>query len=80
MVMGMTNQQAKGLAAEWRHMGTKRVIAFGAGLSMSLAIELPASPTQRKPFFDYENEHHYDFRKPRAKDVGQKWLIIAMHP
>ncbi len=79
MVMGMTNSQAKALAAEWRRMGAKRVIAFGAELSMSLAVELPTNPAGRKAFFDYEHEHHYDFRKPPARDVGQKWLIIAMH-
>jgi hypothetical protein len=80
MVMGMSNSQAKALAAKLKQMGAKRVVAFGASLTMSLGIELPANPAQRKALFDWEHEHHYDFRKPLAKDVGQKWLLVMLKP
>ena len=80
MVMGMSNSQAKALAANLKRMGAKRVVAFGAAMSMSLGVELPADPKQRKALFDWEREHHHDWRKPPPKDVGQKWLLVMMKP
>lgn len=78
MVMGMTENQALNLADGWYRMGAKRVIAFGGGMSMSLAIGLPDDSAGRKKFFDWEHEHHNDFTKPPSKDVGQKWLLVRM--
>ncbi|HEX8523885.1 MAG TPA: hypothetical protein VF669_16645 [Tepidisphaeraceae bacterium] len=80
MVLGMSESQAKALAANWRHMGAKRVVAFGASVTMSLGIELPANPQQRKQLFDWENQHHHDWRKPPAKDIGQRWILVMMKP
>ncbi len=80
MIMGMSHKQAKALAEKWRGMGAKRVVAFGASMSVALAMELPAGAKQRKELFDWEREHHYDFRKPIPKDIGQRWLLVAMKP
>jgi hypothetical protein len=80
MVMGMSNSQAKALSAKLKQMGAKRVVAFGASLTMSLGVELPAAPEKRKTLFDWEHEHHWDFRKPPAKDVGQKWILVMLKP
>jgi len=80
MVMGMSNNQAKALSAKLKQMGAKRVVAFGASMTLSLGVELPSAPAPRKALFDWEREHHYDFRKPPPKDVGQKWLLVMLKP
>jgi hypothetical protein len=80
MVMGMSNKQALALGEKWRALGAKRVVAFGASMTVALAVELPAGAKQRAEFFDWENQHHYDFRKPPAKDVGQRWLLMPLKP
>jgi hypothetical protein len=70
--------QAIAKADEWQAMGAKQVLAFGAMMTRSLAIELPADPQQRKALFDFENKfadkHHY----PGAKDEGQKYLLLNL--
>jgi len=80
MVLGMSNSQAKALAANLKQMGAKRVVAFGASVTLSLGVELPDGAQQRKALFDWERQHHYDWRKPPPKDVGQKWLLVMMKP
>jgi hypothetical protein len=80
MILWMSPKQARGLAEKWKSMGAKQVVAFGASMSVALAIELPAGAKQRKDLFEWENQHHYDFRKPVAKDIGQRWLLVALKP
>jgi hypothetical protein len=80
MVMGMSNSQAKALAANLKQLGAKRVVAFGASMTMSLGVELPSSAPQRKALFDWERDHHFDFTKPLPKDVGQRWLLVMLKP
>ena len=78
MVLGMSHTQAQGLADSWKQRGAKRVIGFGAGVTLSLGVELPDKPEQRKYFFEWANEHR-DWSKPPVKDIGQKWLLMHMH-
>jgi DNA-directed RNA polymerase subunit RPC12/RpoP len=70
--------QAIAKADQWQAMGAKQVLAFGALMTRSLAIELPDDPQQRKALFDFENkfalQHHY----PPAKDEGQKYLLLNL--
>ena len=54
-------------------------MAFGAGISTTLAIELPTDPKQRKEIFDWQEKWHKEMFVAPEKDVGQTWIMIQMH-
>ena len=60
-------------------MGAKRVMAFGAGVSTTLAIELPDDPAKRKQMLDWANKWNSELGYNPEKDIGQKWVVLAMH-
>jgi hypothetical protein len=71
--------QAIAKADQWQQMGAKQVLAFGAMMTRSLAIELPDDPQQRKALFDFENKFAEQHRYPPAKDQGQKYLLLNLN-
>jgi len=78
MVMGMSREKAAGLSKKLYDMGAKQVLAFGAGMTGSLAIELPEDPTKRKTLFEWQKRWHEEMLVKPAEDVGQKYLLIKM--
>jgi hypothetical protein len=78
MVMGQATNQALNRAQQWYGMGAKKVFAFGGGMTMSLGIELPDDPAQRKQLFDWQANWHSEMFEKVQTDVGQKYLLIKM--
>ncbi|HZZ42931.1 MAG TPA: hypothetical protein VFE58_08325 [Tepidisphaeraceae bacterium] len=78
MLSGMNDNQAKYHIDEWYKMGATKVYAFGGGLSLSVALELPANPAQRKTLFDWVNQWHQGSHTPPMTDVGQKYLLVRL--
>ncbi|MGD0460958.1 MAG: hypothetical protein ABSB74_00575 [Tepidisphaeraceae bacterium] len=70
--------QALGQADRWQHQGAKRVLAFGARLSMIVVIELPDDPAGRKQIFDWQADWHSRHMQKVWTDVGQKYLMIRL--
>jgi hypothetical protein len=79
LVMGMTDQQALGVAEQLYEMGAVRVLAFGEVMTASLAVELPdAPPESRTRLLDWYNRNYRRPDDPLA-DKGQLYLLIPMH-
>jgi hypothetical protein len=78
MVMGMTIQQADGLADRLYNMGAVKVYAFGGVVTASLAVELPQDPDKRRELVDWQTRWHTDMFEPPQKDEGQQYLLIKM--
>jgi hypothetical protein len=73
-----SESQALGQADRWQQQGAKRVLAFGARLSMLVVIELPDDPAQRKQLFDWQADWHGRHMQKIWTDVGQKYLMIRL--
>ena len=72
--------QAIAKADELQSLGAVKVLAFGSVMSLALAIELPADPAKRAALFKWESRFAVDhFYKP-DKDVGQRYLLLRLHP
>ena len=73
----MARQQAEALADRLFGMGAATVYAFGGGMTMPVAVELPDDPAKRTVPIDwYRNP--YDEDAPAAektRDVGQRYLL-----
>jgi DNA-directed RNA polymerase subunit RPC12/RpoP len=78
MVMGMTVQQADGLADRLYNMGAVKVYAFGGVVTASLAIELPTDADKRKELIEWQKRWHTDMNETPQTDVGQQFLLIKM--
>jgi hypothetical protein len=79
MLGGMTRSQAEYKIDQWYKMGATKVIAFGNGMSLTVALELPSDPAKRKELFAWEKKWHTDMDRKPAVDVGQKYLLIRLH-
>jgi hypothetical protein len=78
-ILGPWNEsQALAQADHWQQQGAKRVLAFGARLSMVVVIELPDDPAQRKQIFDWQADWHARHNQKVWTDVGQKYLMIRL--
>jgi hypothetical protein len=73
-----TESQALGQADRWQQQGAKRVLAFGARLSLIVVIELPDDPISRKQIFDWQANWHGQHMQKVWTDVGQKYLMIRL--
>jgi len=73
-----SESQALAQADRWHEQGAKRVLAFGARLSMVVVIELPDDPAQRKQIFDWQADWHGRHDQKVWTDVGQKYLMIRL--
>jgi len=74
-----SKKQALNNVDEVYKLGAKRVIAFGAGISSTMAVELPDDATKRKAIFEWQAKLYKDTNineQPTADD-GQKWLEIT---
>ena len=78
-VMGLSTKQAEYKIDQFYQMGAKQVIAFGNGISTTLAVELPDDPAKRKEIFAWQAKWHKEYGFEVEKDVGQNWLTIKMH-
>ncbi|HEX3359310.1 MAG TPA: hypothetical protein VHS31_20190 [Tepidisphaeraceae bacterium] len=78
-VMGLSKKQALFKVDQFYQMGAKKVVAFGAGISMTLALELPDDAAKRKAIFDWAAKWNNENNWKGDKDEGQKWLEIQMH-
>jgi hypothetical protein len=70
--------QAIAKADELQQIGAKQVLAFGARMTRSLAVELPDDPDKRKALFVWENKFAVEHYYPPDKDVGQKYLLLKL--
>jgi hypothetical protein len=78
-IMGpWSESQALAQADRWQQQGAKRVLAFGARLSMLVVIELPDDPVGRKQIFDWQADWHGRHMQKIWTDVGQKYLMIRL--
>ncbi len=78
-VMGMTREQADKKADRLYDLGAKKVVAFGSGITGSLAIELPPEPAKRKALFDWAANWYAEMGETPPKDVRQKYILLKMH-
>jgi hypothetical protein len=78
MLSGMTSSQAEHRIDDWYRMGATKVLAFGGGFSMNVALQLPADPAKRKALFDWTNDWNARSLIPPAADVGQKYLLVRL--
>lgn len=85
MVSGMTREQADGMADRLYELGAVKVLAFGAVMTMTLAIELPDAAVpenapKRKAIFEWYKRRYEEnvSAARRQKDVGQKYILF--HP
>ncbi|MFI5379040.1 MAG: hypothetical protein ACHRHE_07080 [Tepidisphaerales bacterium] len=78
MLAGKTPGQALALEDRLKEMGATKVMAFGVGvMSLSIAIELPKDPAQRKELFSWFNRNNHPMEPtPPAQDVGQRYLLL----
>jgi hypothetical protein len=78
-VMGLSKKQALFKIDQFYQMGAKKVVAFGAGISATLAIELPDDAAKRKEIFDWVTKWNTENKFKPDVDDGQKWLEVQMH-
>ena len=85
MVLGMTREQADGMADRLYTLGAVKVMAFGGATTASLAVELPDAKVpenkeKRKALFDWYKKR-YEEHTPaaeRTRDEGQQYLLLPM--
>lgn len=80
MMGELSPRQAIAKADELQEMGAKKVYAFGAVMSLCMAVELPEDAEQRKSLFTFENKWAREHRYKPAKDEGQKFLLLNLNP
>jgi hypothetical protein len=80
MMGGWSKKQAMYHVDELYQMGAKKIYAFGAGYSMTIAIELPDDAAKRKALFDWQKKWHSEMHVKADTDQGQKFLEIQMRP
>ncbi len=78
MLAGKTPGQAIALEDRLKGMGATKVLAFGGGvMSLSIAIELPQTPAQRRELFDWYRRNNKPLEpRPPVQDVGQRYLLF----
>jgi len=76
-VQGLSRKQALFKVDEIYGLGAARVVAFGGGISRTLAIELPDDKSKRKQVLDWANKWNLDKGFQKEPDVGQKWIVIG---
>jgi hypothetical protein len=79
MLSGMSDSQAQNRIEQWYKMGATKVYAFGGGLSMTVALELPPAPNpKRKVLLDWVNQWHEGSTTRPMSDMGQKYLLVRL--
>ena len=73
-----TREQTERRAKDWYAHGAKTVLAFGGGMTASLAIELPAAGDDRAYLFDAAEQIRRERMPwlPAQTDVKQKYVVI----
>jgi hypothetical protein len=76
MLAGKTPGQAIALEDRLKGMGATKVLAFGTGvMSLSIAVELPKDPAQRKELFGWFNGNRQPTDR-QQQDVGQQYVLF----
>lgn len=78
MLSGMTDQQAERRIQTWYDMGAKQVFAFGAGMSLTVVLELPDDPDQREALFDWRKDWYAGIVEIAHPDEGQQYMVVAL--
>ena len=85
MVLGMTREQADGMADRLYTLGAVKVMAFGGATTASLAVELPDASVpenkeKRKALFEWYTKRYEEHtpRAERTRDEGQQYLLLPM--
>ena len=76
---GMLHKQAIFKVDQFYEMGAKKVMAFGAGMSMTCVLELPDDAAKRKVIFDWQKKWANENFQKVDKDEGQKWMEVEWH-
>lgn len=79
MVGGWSAKQAAARADRLYEMGAKKCYAFGVGLSLTFAIELPDDKTKRADIIDWANSSILEVKSDdssRITDIGQRFLLL----
>lgn len=79
-VRGMAESVAKQTERRFLNMGAVRVLAFGAGVSEYLAVELPDDPDARRAIFEWAAGYDKGLRRtdlvPFCGDQKQRYLLL----
>ncbi|MGF1634809.1 MAG: hypothetical protein ACFCVE_13230 [Phycisphaerae bacterium] len=73
----LNERQTEKVVGDWYEMGAKKVYAFGSGISMSVAIELPDAVEQRTAIFDWCNKR-LPLGDPPKADEGQQYILFPL--